>query len=207
MAEHDEEPISADRGAEAGNVGELVGHFYTWWRGDRLPPLPSLPRLRTAPSEDERLVVSLSGIGEVTVQERMRRGHRAWLAWIADEAVGWGWVATADAGIPELDVVFTLSPRDRYLWDFVTLPSWRGRGVYPSLLQAILVREGAERFWIGHDRDNTASARGITKAGFGRVGSAYRLPEERLVFVPWGPTNRVAAAAAAALLGLPMIDR
>ena len=39
-----------------------------------------------------------------------------------------------------------LGPQDRHLWDFVTLPAYRGRGVYPHLLQAILraESEGAE---------------------------------------------------------------
>ena len=204
-AAHGEEPAPTDERTEAGECPELVGHFYAWWRGDPLPPLAPVPGLTTAPGEDERLVARLSGIGEGAVRERVRRGHRPWLARIAGEPAGWGWVAAGEAGIPELGVAFTLSPGDRYLWDFVTLPSWRGRGVYPALLRAILAQEGAERFWIGHDRGNAASARGIAKAGFREVGAAYRLPDGRLVFVPSGPTDRVVAAAM--LLGRPIPDR
>ena len=199
---HGAEPIPR---AEAAGGPELVGHFYAWWRGDPLPPLPPVPGLTAVPSEDERLVASLSGIGDGAVRERVRRGHRPWLARIAGEPAGWGWVATGEASIPALDVAFALPPGDRYLWDFVTLPAWRGRGVYPALLQAILAQEEAERFWIGHDRDNAASARGIAKAGFREVGAAYRLPDGRLVIVPRGPADRVGAAVA--LLGLPTTDR
>src|SRR5262249_35635739 len=53
---------------------------------------------------------------------------------------------------------------------------WRGLGIYPRLLQAILAREAgeAQRFWIGHVRENRASGRGIVKAGFGTIGATDR---------------------------------
>ena len=98
---------------------------------------------------------------------------RGWPA-LATVPVGWGWVAAREAEIPELGITFALLPGDRYLWDFTTLPAWRGHDVYPALLQAILVAEEATRFWIGHDRDNAASARGMAKAGFREVGTAHR---------------------------------
>ena len=198
-----EESTPAGGRAEA-SAPALVGHFYAWWRGDPLPALPPVPGLTAAPSEDDRLVAGLMGTDEGAVRERRRRGHRPWLARIVDEPAGWGWVATGEAGIPELGVAFALPPGERYLWDFVTLPAWRGHGVYPALLRAILAQEGATRFWIGHDRGNAASARGIAKAGFRDVGVAHRLPDGRLAFVPRAPADR--AAAAAALLGLPLAD-
>ena len=99
-------------------------------------------------------MASLMGLDAGAVRDRLQRGHRPWLARIGDEPVGWGWVAAREAEIPELGITFALLPGDRYLWDFMTLPAWRGHDVYPALLQAILVAEGATRFWIGHDRDN-----------------------------------------------------
>ena len=86
----------------------------------------------------------------------------------------------------------------------MTLPPWRGHDVYPALLQAILVEEEATRFWIGHDRDNEASARGIAKAGFREVGTAHRRPDGQLLFVPSASAER--AAAAVVYLSLPMTD-
>jgi hypothetical protein len=89
------------------------------------------------------------------------------------------------------------------LWDFMTLPEWRGKGVYPALIQAMLHDEaGAERFWVGHDVPNVASGRGITNAGFQKVGEVY-VVEGDAVYVPLGPDDR--AQAAAAMLGLPLI--
>lgn len=70
----------------------------------------------------------------------------------------------------ELQLEFALGPKTAYLWDFATLPAWRGRGIYPRLLQAIVCAEAARQFWIMHAPENGASARGIRRAGFTPVG-------------------------------------
>ena len=72
-----------------------------------------------------------------------------------------------------MNLAFSVPIGNRYLWDFATLPSWRGCGIYPALLRAILEdeRPQAARFWIGHADSNHASGRGIAKAGFQRLGS------------------------------------
>lgn len=191
-------------GDAAGEPSDLVGRFYTWWRGDPLPVLSPVPDLVAAPTDDEPLVATVMGTDAETVRERMRRDHRPWLARIGDEPVGWGWVAASEAAIDELGIAITLPPGERYLWDFVTQPSWRGRGVYSALLHAILAQEGAARSWIGHDVGNVGSARGIEKAGFRQVGAVRRMGDGHLAFVPEGPADR--AEAAATLLGLPVTD-
>ena len=185
-------------------VPELIGHFSTWWRGDPLPRLRAVPALTAGSCQDVRLVSSLTGLAAGAVRERLQRGHRPWLARIGDEPVGWGWVAAREAEIPELGITFALQPGDRYLWDFTTLTAWRGHDVYPALLQAILVEEEAMRFWIGHGRDNAASARGLAKAGFCEVGTAHRRADGQLMFVPSASAER--AAAAVVYLSLPMTD-
>ncbi|MCX7624224.1 MAG: hypothetical protein N2Z82_10810, partial [Thermomicrobium sp.] len=134
---------------------------------------------------------------------RRRDGHRPVVALVGDVPVAYGWVATRRAHIGALDLTFTVPERERYLWDFFTAPAWRGWGIYPRLLQAI-VREtlDADRFWIGYDAPNVASARGIAKAGFRKVVEIVRLPDGRLALRPVGPPERVTAAAR--LLGLPV---
>jgi hypothetical protein len=122
---------------------------------------------------------------------------------MAGEPVAWGWCATSDLSIGELGLSCSLPPGNRYLWDFVTLPSWRGRRIYPWLLQTIIASEpDAERFWLGHDMPNVASARGITKAGFQEVGVLYRRPDGEFVLVPSGSWDR--AEAAASLFGVSL---
>lgn len=53
----------------------------------------------------------------------------------------------------------------------MTIPSHRGRGIYPRLLDAIIRIESmvAERFWIAYAPENHASGAGVAKAGFQSV--------------------------------------
>jgi hypothetical protein len=102
------------------------------------------------------------------MQARFDAGHRAYVARIGGEPAAWGWVATREARIGELDTTVRLPFDERYLWNFVTLPAFRGRGVYPRLLQEIVRAESssATRFWIAYAPENHASGAGIRKAGF-----------------------------------------
>jgi hypothetical protein len=63
----------------------------------------------------------------------------------------------------------------------------------------------AERFWLGHDMDNYASARGIAKAGFRETGVVFRRLAGGFVLIPREPLAR--AAAAAELFGLEVVGR
>src|SRR5206468_4303100 len=116
---------------------------------------------------------------------------------------GWGWSAWERGLIDELALAWELPPGNHYLWDFVTRPEWRGHGLYPRLLQAILVREAgdAERFWIGHVAENHASERGILKAGFRVVGGLHTIGGD-LALAPLGMSGR--AQAWARVLGVAL---
>lgn len=145
----------------------IAGYRYTWWRDDALPPLSPLPHFRVEPQTDAPLLASLHQLNISTIQERMQAGHHPYVAFLRDSPVAYGWVVGQCEQItPGLE--WPLAAHERCLWDFVTLPVWRGQGVYPRLLQAILRVEvtQAERFWIGHTPENSASRRGILNAGF-----------------------------------------
>ena len=186
-------------------LGEPVGRFHAWWRGDPLPALPDLSGLSIFPSDDARTVAQLLAIDVRDIEERMSRGHRPWLAQISDTTVGWGWSAAEELSIGELGISRPIPPGNRYLWDFFTPPPWRGHGIYPQLLQAIVARDAhADRFWLGHDLDNAASARGIAKSGFCEAGVLYRRQNGMFVLVPSQPLHR--AAAAASLFGVAVAD-
>jgi len=180
--------------------GEFVGPWYAWWPGDPLPPLPAFPGFAAAPVTDDAAFATLSGRGAAEVAARRTNGDRPYLATVEGRGVGWGWSATRRLTIGELGIARDLPPTDRYLWAFETLPAWRGRGVYPRLLQGILRHEEGEglRSWIGHDPGNAASARGIAKAGFGRVGAIHHAPDGGYLLVPDGPLDR-------ALIGAPLL--
>ena len=179
-----------------------VGYFYTWWEGDPLSDLDPLDSFQLTRTDDAALLDQLSDLTETELRERMSRGHRAYLATISGEPAAYGWSAWEQAEIGELGIEITLPDGDRYLWDFVTLPTYRGRGIYPRMLQGIIQaeRDEAQRFWIGHDLDNVASARGIEKAGLPVIGEVW-LRDGQPICVGREPRER--AEMAARLLKLP----
>ena len=145
--------------------------FATWWRGDPLPNLRPLPGFNARRATELPLLERLTRLSAPEIQRRFQGGHDVYLAFLDEAPAGYGWLARRQGDIDELALSFRMPPGNAYLWDFVTLPDWRGRGVYPHLLQAIVRQEPAvERFWIGYAAGNEASGRGIRKAGFEEVG-------------------------------------
>jgi hypothetical protein len=184
---------------------EQAGLLWSWWRGDPLVPLAPLKGLRvTAPKEID-VVQRLSGLDAGALDERLRSAHRPYLAWLDAIPVAYGWSAAGPAQFGRPPVSFVVPPSSRYLMDFATLPEWRGRGVYPRLLQSILIQESAtaEQFWVLHHRENRASARGIAKAGFFLAAEIWFLDGGGLGLLGSGPDERVVAGAR--LLGLPIV--
>lgn len=178
----------------------------TWWRGDALPPLTPISGLNVTVSDDVAGIARLTGLDRNEVEARLGAGHRVYVASLDGAAASYGWVATLSAAIGELDLAFALPAGDRYLWDFVTLPAWRGRGIYPRLLRAIVAQEGraAARFWIIAAPENVASGKGIAKAGFAPVGDLSFLRERGVGTVAIGDGER--ARAGATLLGVALFE-
>ncbi len=180
--------------------------LFTWWRGDQLPALRDLDGFQAAASDDVQLLGAMAGLDSDEVARRLCSHHRPYVAYLGTTPVAYGWVALAGADIGELDVQFTLPQGDRYLWDFKTLPAWRGCGIYPRLLQAILRAESrdAERFWIIHAPENGASQAGIEKAGFRVAGELSFRRNEGAGLVPGDLPDR--ARVGAALLDVPLVE-
>jgi GNAT superfamily N-acetyltransferase len=165
-----------------------------------------LTDLELSPAADVGLIAALRNKDPGRLEDRTRQGQQPWLATMAGEPVGYGWVSSGELTIGELDLSVVLQPGSRYLWDFFTIPSWRGRGIYPRLLLAIIAHEvEAERFWVGHDLGNLASRRGIVKAGFCEVGAVYRLSDGRFALITSGQIER--ASAASDQFGITLVDR
>ena len=137
-------------------------------RDDAVAPLPPLSGLEVRRERDPEMMARLQDRTVTEMGARMVAGHRAYVASIDGVDAAFGWVATKHAKIGELGIGFDVPPGERYLWNFVTLPAHRGRGIYPRLLNAIVdVESGeAERFWIIWAPENRASGAGIDKAGF-----------------------------------------
>jgi GNAT superfamily N-acetyltransferase len=203
-------PVPADQRVVQPNPAPLVKAttdvlFYGWWRSDRSANLAHLPGFDVEVAENYPLVAELARLDLAEIVTRVRDGHRPYVARLSGTPVAYGWSAVSRASIGELGLEFAIPAGNCYLWDFATLPEWRGIGIYPRQIQAILRRESsaAERFWIGHVDGNSASMRGIVKAGFSMVGATERRDGQTLTFTPTGPDTQ--AWACAQLLGLRIL--
>lgn len=178
----------------------------TWWRDDYLPVLPPLNGFQVSTVQDDTLLAGLSGLDGREIKRRRQEGHRPYAGFLSGVPAAYGWVATRRAAIGELNLDFRLPPLHRYLWDFATLPDYRGRGIYPHLLQEILMREVGQGyyFWIIRAPENWASGSGIRKAGFKAVGRLSLLENGRTGLAVTGSLER--AASGAALLGVPIVE-
>lgn len=191
----------------------VVGYTYTWWRGDALPGLSPLPDFRAGPAPDTQLLAQLQQLDVPKMEARIATGNHPYVAFLGALPAAYGWCATQRFGIQAVNVEWALRPGERGLWDFATLPAWRGQGIYPRLLQAILTAElpEAARFWISHRGDNDASRQGILKAGFqlvgmtalaadGRPKTILRGSRERALLNPMGENTELIEAEDADLV-------
>jgi hypothetical protein len=137
-------------------------------RAAPVPAIDPLENLTVRRVVDPEIMAALQRRSAGDMRQRMANGHRAYVAYVDDNPAAWGWVATRSAEIGELKTSFTLPSGERYLWNFVTLAAFRGRGIYPRLLDAIVREESteAELFWIAYAPENRASGSGIRRAGF-----------------------------------------
>jgi GNAT superfamily N-acetyltransferase len=176
----------------------------TWWASDPLMELAPLAGFHVRPAADDAQLAAINRITIAEVEQRRRAGHLPYVGSMGGTAVTYGWVATREASIGELNLVFPIAAESRHLWDFATLPEWRGRGLYPRLLQAIVQAERAERFWIIHAPENLPSGAGMQKAGFQAVGQLSFQRDHRLGLIPLGLPER--ARVGAALLRVALIE-
>lgn len=149
--------------------------LYTFSKTDSMPSIKMIDGIRM---EECFNVELLSEIGAITVDDVMKRlanGHTAFVAYMNNQPAAFGWMARQKAQIGELNHQMKLPEGNRYLWNFRTLETFRGLGIYPALLQFIMNAEmgNADRFWIIHAPENKSSLSGIIKAGFQFVGKLY----------------------------------
>jgi GNAT superfamily N-acetyltransferase len=174
-------------------------------RSDPTPMLAPLAGLVVRRTEDASLMAGLQRRADTDMEARFAAGHGAYVAWLHDEPAAFGWSATRSAEIGELRATFPIPATERYLWNFVTLPAFRGLGVYPRLLDAIVRTESREasRFWVGYAPENHASGAGIRKAGFTDLAELSFDVEGRPALRSIVPG---AARIVSRLLGIPEAD-
>lgn len=174
-------------------------------RNDASPYKPPVDGLAVHRETDPAVMAQLQSRDVAEIERRFADGHRAYLATMHGAPAAWGWVATSSANIGEVKATFSLPSADRYLWNFVTLAAFRGRGIYPHLLDAIVAAESVDgaRFWIAYAPENHASGAGIRKAGFTLVAD---LSFDRVGRPVVRDIRDGGGSEASQLLGLPAIS-
>jgi GNAT superfamily N-acetyltransferase len=146
--------------------------LYTLTSNQVLPDIQQPDELVITNSGDVSMLSALVQVPESEIIHRLANDHEAYVAYLQGIPVAFGWVASGRARIGELNHDFILPNGNRYLWNFRTLEAYRGRGIYPALLQAIIndQRGRAKQYWIIHAPENKSSQQGIRKAGFRFLG-------------------------------------
>jgi GNAT superfamily N-acetyltransferase len=86
------------------------------------------------------------------VASRLARGCLCFGVWIEGSVAGYGWLSTGPEWIGELQLEIKPREREAYIWNCVTIPEHRRRGVFRSLVMGMTAaarRLGARRVWIG----------------------------------------------------------
>lgn len=162
--------------------------LYFFKKQNELPVLAA-PRGVTIREIDDPVLLSfINQISEEEAVNRLANDHKAYVAFLEGIPAAFGWVASGKARVGELNHEFILPMGHRYLWNFRTLQEFRGLGIYPYLLQQIILAEQpeAECLWIIHAPENIASRRGIQKAGFRFVGDVSVVNGNEVIFDPTG---------------------
>ena len=97
------------------------------------------------------VVAAMADEGDL-VDMRLARGCRCFGVWMEGELAGYGWLSTRPEWIGEIEVEIAPGAGEGYIWNCVTLPPQRRRGVLRALLAGIRTRahdEGLKRLWIG----------------------------------------------------------
>ena len=161
--------------------------LYTFSQNDLMPSLNPLKGLRFEESTDITLLSKMSGTSEEEIVKRLPNDHIAFIAFLYESPAAFGWMARGKARIGELGHDLILPINNRYLWNFRTLPAFRGNNIYPLLLQFILSFENkkAEPFWIIHAPENKPSLKGILKAGFRYAGKLFLSSQGEATLEPY----------------------
>jgi GNAT superfamily N-acetyltransferase len=130
---------------------------------------------RLVAEEAEFIQEAMAVAGDYSPQEAAQRfanNRRGYIGLLDGKIVTYGWVAFNAEPLGPSGYAFDPPSGDVYLYDFATLPAYRGRGYYPALLRFILAdlkSEGVHRVWIGTAPGNKVSALSIARAGFQRI--------------------------------------
>lgn len=86
------------------------------------------------------------------VEPRFARGCRCFAVMLDGAIAGYGWLSTGPEWIGELQLEIKPRKAEAYIWNCVTTPKHRRKGVFKSLVAGISAAAratGVKRVWIG----------------------------------------------------------
>lgn len=86
------------------------------------------------------------------VAKRLARGSRCFVVWMDGAVGGYGWLSVGPEWMGEVQLRITPGAGEGYVWNCVTVPEHRRKGIFRSLLTGIsniAHAEGLKRLWIG----------------------------------------------------------
>jgi RimJ/RimL family protein N-acetyltransferase len=104
-----------------------------------------------------------------TFRARLNDATRCWLVTDGPRLIHASWVTSEAAWTRELRRWVRPPEGDVYIYESFTTAEARGRGAYPRALSGIAswaAQADVARLWVAVERDNAASVRAVTKAGF-----------------------------------------
>jgi len=96
------------------------------------------------------LVTGMGGEGEL-VGLRLARGCRCFAAFAGEVVAGYGWLSSHAEWIGEIRLEIRPKPGEAYIWNCLTLPAQRRRGMFRAVIiriSTVLQAEGFTRLWI-----------------------------------------------------------
>ncbi|MDO9318389.1 MAG: GNAT family N-acetyltransferase [Gammaproteobacteria bacterium] len=99
--------------------------------------------------------------------------QQCYIVLLGDKLAAYAWVTTSTCRVSEIDLQLQVGPGRLYIYDCFVRADYRGQGIYSALLKKIIadyqLRRWPNRYdtaFIVAESSNTASIRGIRRAGF-----------------------------------------
>jgi|GEM_PF-3470271 len=154
------------------------------WREQEIPTLSAKCPLeiRVGSDADLNLIASFNGYtsdsAEIArIESRLQQGDKPYLAFSGLTLVNISWLCKRPrVAVTELWGTFAFGPDEAYINNCQTSFLFRGKNIYPVVLQRILkdlYNEGIKKVYIACKSSNKASIRGIQKAGFSPFKKLY----------------------------------
>jgi RimJ/RimL family protein N-acetyltransferase len=119
---------------------------------------------------------------EWDAEKLFEQGGKLWIGRLKGQLANVGW--SRQGNMVRL-WFFPLTPTWYVISHCVTLPEFRGLGLFPAMLSYIahtLCSQGAERFFIDCQSWNYPSIRGVEKVGFQKIGYGMHKRNGRIIW-------------------------